>query len=141
MRICVLFAKTPVIARPSVIKACPIVTNSARYFVGAVSEKVVMIIPVQAPTPRPAKRRNMARHRKTVIINGMGLSILPEVTLSKLKSDVNIFPIANGPIRSIGIATHHVSSPAVVALRKLIIDYSRSIHSGTGGVTNKDQTL
>ena len=43
------------------MKAMPKVTNTPRFFEGMVSEKQVVTIGMQEPTPKPAMRRQTAK--------------------------------------------------------------------------------
>lgn len=60
---------------------------------------------------------------------GMGMSILPEVVLRNVASDVNVFPIEDGPTRTIGLAVQapEFVSRATAGLRDIIVEYSNSL--------------
>lgn len=64
-----------------------------------------------------------------MVAGGFGISILPEVALADSVADINVYPIENGPSRTIGIATRSPDfvSPATAELKSIIIDYSHRL--------------
>ncbi|MGE5628265.1 MAG: LysR family transcriptional regulator [Solirubrobacterales bacterium] len=60
-----------------------------------------------------------------MVESGFGISIVPELVLSKLKNDVNIYPIKPEEYRVIGLLTNkkQLLAPATVKMFHHIIDY------------------
>ena len=64
-------ATRPASTQPATMKAMPKVTNTPRFFEGMVSEKQVVTMGMQEPTPKPAIRRHTAK-MGTLVENACG---------------------------------------------------------------------
>ena len=60
-----------------------------------------------------------------LVESGLGISIMPELVLRKVRGDIHIYPIESAPYRSIGIASRQSDfvSPSAAAMLKIILDY------------------